>query len=105
MGGVSYLFFDYYGIDKCIVIGVGISFSDSSGRVMNFVGWGGCVSNCIFIISVGWYLVFIGVNVNGSNVVGFNNYLYYFIVILKKLLNGILIVGKIDVIVYVLVKI
>ncbi|HEI6852626.1 TPA: fimbrial protein [Yersinia enterocolitica] len=104
-GGVSYLLSDHYGTDKRIATGVGISLSDSSGRAMNFVGWGGCVSNCISTTSAGWYPVLTGANANGSHAAGFNNYSHHFTATLKKLPNGTPTAGKIDATAYVLVKI
>lgn len=105
-GGVSYLLSDHYGTDNRIATGVGISLSDSNGAAMNFVGWGGCVSNCVAGASAaGWYPILTGANANGSSAAGYNDYSHHFIATLKKLPNGTPTAGKIDATAYVLVKI
>ncbi|MBS0054584.1 fimbrial protein [Yersinia sp. Marseille-Q3913] len=105
-GGVSYLLSDHYGTDSRIATGVGISLSDSNGAAMNFVGWGGCVSNCITGSSAaGWYPILTGASANGSSAAGYNNYSHHFTATLKKLPKGSPTAGKIDATAYVLVKI
>lgn len=105
-GGVSYLLSDNYGTDNSIATGVGISLSDSTGAAMNFVGWGGCVNNCVAgSTAAGWYPVLTGASANGSSAAGFNDYSHHFIATLKKLPNGTPTAGKIDATAYVLVKI
>lgn len=104
-GGVRYLLSDSYGTDTRIATGVGISLHNIRGDAMNFVGWGGTVTNSFSTASAGWYPVLAGASYSGSDAYGYTNYVHHFTATLRKLPNGNPTAGKVDATAYVLVKI